>query len=63
MTDRIAHTAEERPPAESTTGLETELARGRRSETPFLLVGSTAVVLGAVVAVLAGALLLVWWLA
>jgi hypothetical protein len=63
MTDRTAQTAEETPPAESTTGLETELARGRRSETPFLLVGSTAVVLGAVVAVLAAALLLVWWLA
>ncbi|HEU0057107.1 MAG TPA: hypothetical protein VFQ08_07600 [Gaiella sp.] len=63
MTDRTAQTAEETPPAESTTGLETELARGRRSETPFLLVGGTAVVLGAVVAVLAGALLLVWWLA
>ena len=63
MTDRTAQTAEETPPAAGTTGLETELARGRRSETPFLLVGSTAVVLGAVVAVLAGALLLVWWLA
>ena len=63
MTDRTTHAAEGTPPAEGTTGLETEVARGRRSETPFLLVGGTAVVLGAVVAVLAGALLLVWWLA
>ena len=62
MTDRTTHPAGEIPSADGTTGLETELARGRRSETPFLLVGSTMVVLGAVVAVLAGALLLVWWL-
>ena len=62
MTDRTTHPAGKIPPADGTTGLETELARGRRSETPFLLVGSTMVVLGAVVAVLAGALLLVWWL-
>ena len=58
----MTHPAEETPPAEGTTGLETELARGRRGETPLLLVGSTAVVVGAVVAALAGALLLVWWL-
>jgi hypothetical protein len=63
MTDRTTQPAGETPPAEHTTGLETQLARGRRSETPLLLVGGTAVVLGAVVAVLAGALLLVWWLA
>ena len=62
MTDRTTHPAGETPPADGTTGLETELARGHRDETPFLLVGSTMVVLGAVVAVLAGALLLVWWL-
>lgn len=63
MTDRTTHAAEDgTPPAEHATGLETQLARGRRSETPFLLVGGTAVVLGALVAVLAGALLLIWWL-
>jgi len=62
MTDRTTHPAGELPPADETTGLETELARGRRSETPFLLVGSTMVVIGAVVAVLAGVLLVVWWL-
>ena len=62
MTDRTTHPAGEIQPAEGTTGLELELARGRRGETPFLLLGSTMVVVGAVVAVLAGALLLVWWL-
>ena len=62
MADRTTHPAGETPPADGTTGLETELARGHRGETPFLLVASTMVVLGAVVAVLAGALLLVWWL-
>ena len=62
MTDRTTHPAGEIPPADGTIGLETELARGRRSETPFLLVGSTMVVIGAVVAVLAGVLLVVWWL-
>ena len=62
MADRTTEPAVETPSAEHTTGLETQLARGRRSETPFLLVGGTAVVLGAVVAALAGALLLVWWL-
>ena len=62
MTDRTTQPGAETPPAEHTTGLETQLARGRRSETPFLLVGGAAVVLGAVVAVLAAALLLVWWL-
>ena len=48
MTDRTTHPAGEIPSADGTTGLETELARGRRGETPFLLVGSTMVVLGAV---------------
>jgi len=62
MTDRTTHPAGETPSADRTPGLETELARGRRGETPFLLVGSTMVVLGAVLAVLAAALLLVWWL-
>jgi hypothetical protein len=63
MTDRTTDAVEGTPPVQGTTGLEAQVARGRRSETPFLLVGSTAVVLGAVVAVLAAALLLVWWLA
>ncbi len=62
MTDRTTHPARETPPADGATRAETKLARGRGGETPLLLVGSTMVVLGAVVAVLAAALLLVWWL-
>jgi hypothetical protein len=58
MPERTTNTAH----AEQTTDLETELGRGRRSYTPFLLVGSTAVVLGVIVVALAAALLLVWWL-
>jgi hypothetical protein len=49
-------------PAGRRSDFETELAQGRRGEMPFLLVGGTAVVVIGVAAVLAGALLLVWWL-
>jgi hypothetical protein len=62
MSDRTPQVTRKAPSSETATGLETELGRGRRADTPFLLVGGTAVVVGAVVAVLAGALLLVWWL-
>jgi hypothetical protein len=62
MPERTPEVAREEPSGGDTRGLGTELGRGRRSETPFLLVGGTAVVIGVVVAVLAGALLLVWWL-
>lgn len=49
-------------PAGRRSDFETELARGRHSETPFRLVGSTVAVLGVIVVALASALLLVWWL-
>jgi hypothetical protein len=62
MPERMPEVAREESPGGDSTGLGTELGRGRRSETPFLLVGGTAVVIGVIVAVLAGALLLVWWL-
>lgn len=62
MPERMTEVAREEPPGGDTAGIGTELGRGRRSETPFLLVGGTAVVIGVIVAVLAGALLLVWWL-
>ncbi|HET7513747.1 MAG TPA: hypothetical protein VFJ60_02990 [Gaiella sp.] len=62
MPERMPEVAREESPAGDGTGLGTELVRGRRSETPFLLVGGTAVVIGVIIAVLAGALLLVWWL-
>ncbi|HEX2302295.1 MAG TPA: hypothetical protein VHH57_01620 [Gaiella sp.] len=41
---------------------EATLARGRASGTPFVLLGGVALVIWAVVAVVAAALLLVWWL-
>ena len=47
---------------EASVDMSTTLARGRRSETPFLLVGWTAIVLGAIAAAVAGVVLLVWWL-
>jgi hypothetical protein len=62
MHDRRTRVTRKAPPTTS-TGLEGEFARGRRAETPFLLVGGTAAVIGVVVLVLASALLLVWWLA
>lgn len=43
------------------TRTERELARGRRSETPFMLVGGTALVVWAVAALIAAVVLLVWW--
>ena len=59
-------TTEPRAPEVSASGRGTQpvtdLARGRRSETPFLLVGGTAIVIGAIAALVAGAALLVWWL-
>ena len=56
------HRAREASVAGSATQPATELARGRRSDMPFLLVGWTALVVGAIAALLAGALLAVWWL-
>ncbi len=44
------------------SAFEPVVARGRRAETPFLLVGGTALVVWSVVALVAGAVLVVWWL-
>lgn len=38
------------------------LARGRRSETPLLLVGGTALVVWTVAVLVAGVVLVIWWL-
>ena len=62
MTDRTTHPAGETPSADRTTGLETELARGRRGETPFLLVRIDDGRSGRRRRRAGGALLLVWWL-
>jgi hypothetical protein len=48
------------PPAGST---EEVLARGRAARTPFVLLGGMALAIWAVVAVVAVAVLLLWWLA
>jgi hypothetical protein len=40
-----------------------ELARGRAARTPFELIVAVAVVVWSVAALIAGAVLLVWWLA
>ena len=48
-------------PGQRTSRTEEELARGRRSEMPFLLVGGTALVVWAIAALIAAVVLLVWW--
>ena len=63
MSDRTTQPqAREAPVAGTATRPVTDLARGRRSETPFLLVGWTAIVIAAFAAVVVGAALVVWWL-
>jgi hypothetical protein len=56
----------EREPSEDVPGegdsVEDVVRRGRWSGTPFVALGSVAVVLWLAVAVVAGAALLVWWL-
>lgn len=47
------------PPAGTT---EEELVRGRRAETPFVVLGGVAVTIWLVVALVAAGLLLIWWL-
>jgi hypothetical protein len=41
---------------------EEAVARGRAASTPFVLLGSVAVTIWAVVAIISAAVLLVWWL-
>jgi hypothetical protein len=48
-------------PEQPATGAERELARGRRSEMPFVLVGGTALVVWAIAALIAAVALVVWW--
>jgi len=47
---------------DETESPEEAVARGRASTTPFVLLGGTALVIWAVVAVIAAVLLVVWWL-
>ena len=63
MVDRVeeAQPADDAPlPEES---VEDAVRRGRWSGTPFVLLGSVALTIWLVVAVVAGIVLLVWWLA
>ena len=51
---------DERAPATDST--EEAVARGRATETPFVLLGSVATVIWLVVGLVVAAALLVWWL-
>lgn len=55
---------QERPAGADRPGESPEeaVARGRASTTPFVLLGGTALVIWAVVALVAAVLLVVWWL-
>ena len=64
MVDRIE---QERQPSEDALrpdeSVEDAVRRGRWSATPFVLLGSVALTIWLVVGVVAGIVLLVWWLA
>ena len=58
---------QETPPAEDAVrpdeSVEDAVRRGRWSGTPFVLLGSVALTIWLVVGIVAGVVLLVWWLA
>jgi hypothetical protein len=58
--DAASDARDERTPATDST--EEAVARGRASETPFVLLGSVASVIWLVVGLVVAAALLVWWL-
>ena len=49
-------------PSEPAGTTEEALTQGRSPGTPFVLLGGVALVIWAVVAIVAGGLLLLWWL-
>jgi hypothetical protein len=61
-TARETGAADPAEPSGPAAPTETAVARGRASGTPFVLLGGVALVIWAVVAIVAAALLLVWWL-
>jgi hypothetical protein len=61
-TQRKTDAADSAEPTDPAGRTETAVARGRASGTPFMLLGGVALVIWAVVAIVAAALLLVWWL-
>ena len=58
--DAASDRGDERGPVADST--EEAVARGRASETPFVLLGGVAAVIWAVVGLVAAAVLLLWWL-
>ena len=58
--DAASDARDERVPATDST--EEAVARGRASETPFVLLGSVATVIWLVVGLVVAAALLAWWL-
>ena len=64
MAERIE---QEAPPADDAPqpgeSVEDAVRRGRWSGTPFVLLGSVALTIWLVVAIVTGVVLLVWWLA
>jgi len=60
--ERETEAADPAEPTGPTGPTETAVARGRASGTPFVLLGGVALVIWAVVAIVAAALLVVWWL-
>ncbi len=64
MVDRVEQEAQPSEVAPRQDGsLEDVVRRGRWSGTPFVLLGSIAVTVWLVVGVVAGIVLVVWWLA
>ena len=68
-TDDVVPSSDDVPPDDPASGpsrpadsTEEAVARGRASETPFVLLGGVALVIWGIVAVVAAALLLLWWL-
>jgi hypothetical protein len=63
----VADRVEQEPPTEDSPQagetVEDVVRRGRWSGTPFVLLGSVALTIWLVVGVVAGLVLLVWWLA
>ena len=63
LVDRVEQEAQTEDAPRPDESLEDVVRRGRWSGTPFVLLGSIAVTIWLVVGVVAGIVLVVWWLA
>ena len=63
MADRVEQEARTEDSPQAGETVEDVVRRGRWSGTPFVLLGSIALTIWLVVGVVAGLVLLVWWLA